>query len=121
MKAINRRVTVLKKKLVQLEESLEQRLGYRPSQAERLNDKYMKNALAELSKLRKERHELKTDPIAALGLKVGSGGGAGIGGQEVAKKLERMKATLAEIEQVIEISFSGSSSLCKITRHENIL
>ncbi|KMY94658.1 protein FAM13A isoform X1 [Drosophila simulans] len=99
VKAINRRVTVLKKKLVQLEESLEQRLGYRPSQAERLNDKYMKNALAELSKLRKERHELKTDPIAALGLKVGSGGGAGIGGQEVAKKLERMKATLAEIEQ----------------------
>jgi len=107
LKAINRRVTVLKKKLVQLEESLEQRLGYRPSQAERLNDKYMKNALAELSKLRKERHELKTDPIAALGLKVGSGGGGGvggIGGQEVAKKLERMKATLAEIEQVIEIS-----------------
>ncbi|KAH8358056.1 hypothetical protein KR084_001291 [Drosophila pseudotakahashii] len=100
LKAINRRVTVLKKKLVQLEESLEQRLGYRPSQAERLNDKYMKNALAELSKLRKERHELKTDPIAALGLKVGSGGvGGGIGGQEVAKKLERMKATLAEIEQ----------------------
>ncbi|XP_016976113.1 protein FAM13A isoform X2 [Drosophila rhopaloa] len=100
LKAINRRVTVLKKKLVQLEESLEQRLGYRPSQAERLNDKYMKNALAELSKLRKERHELKTDPIAALGLKVGSGGGGGgvIGGQEVAKKLERMKATLAEIE-----------------------
>ncbi|KAH8250712.1 hypothetical protein KR038_000609 [Drosophila bunnanda] len=102
LKTINRRVTVLKKKLVQLEESLEQRLGYRPSQAERLNDKYMKNALAELSKLRKERHELKTDPIAALGLKVGSGGGGvggSIAGQEVAKKLERMKATLAEIEQ----------------------
>ncbi|XP_017094247.2 protein FAM13A isoform X1 [Drosophila bipectinata] len=99
LKAINRRVTVLKKKLVQLEESLEQRLGYRPSQAERLNDKYMKNALAELSKLRKERHELKTDPIAALGLKLGSGSGGGVAGQEVAKKLERMKATLAEIEQ----------------------
>ncbi|KAH8277689.1 hypothetical protein KR018_003709 [Drosophila ironensis] len=101
LKAINRRVTVLKKKLVQLEESLEQRLGYRPSQAERLNDKYMKNALAELSKLRKERHELKTDPIAALGLKLGSGSGSGgtVGGQEVAKKLERMKATLTEIEQ----------------------
>ncbi|XP_064544288.1 protein FAM13A isoform X2 [Drosophila montana] len=104
VKAINRRVTALKKKLVQLEDSLEQRLGYRPSQAERLNDKYMKNALAELSKLRKERHELKTDPIAALGLKVGAGGcgvGSGIAasGQEAAKKLERMKNTLSEIEQ----------------------
>ncbi|XP_022226950.2 protein FAM13A isoform X2 [Drosophila obscura] len=102
LKAISRRVTVFKKKLVQLEDALEQRLGYRPSQAERLNDKYMKNVLAELSKLRKERHELKTDPIAALGLKLGVGGGAGAGGsgcQEVAKKLERMKATLAEIEQ----------------------
>ncbi|KAH8401244.1 hypothetical protein KR009_004026 [Drosophila setifemur] len=102
LKAINRRVTALKKKLVQQEASLEQRLGYRPSQAERLNDKYLKNALAELSKLRKERHELKTDPIAALGLKVGSGSGGGggvAGGQEVAKKLERMKASLAEIEQ----------------------
>ncbi|KRF80514.1 protein FAM13A isoform X2 [Drosophila virilis] len=106
VKAINRRVTALKKKLVQLEDSLEQRLGYRPSQAERLNDKYMKNALAELSKLRKERHELKTDPIAALGLKVGASGcGVGVGsgiaasGQEAAKKLERMKNTLSEIEQ----------------------
>ncbi|XP_023168239.2 protein FAM13A isoform X2 [Drosophila hydei] len=102
VKAINRRVTALKKKLVQLEDSLEQRLGYRPSQAERLNDKYMKNALAELSKLRKERHELKTDPISALGLKVGASGcGAGYAasGQEAAKKLERMKHTLSEIEQ----------------------
>ncbi|XP_034108370.1 protein FAM13A isoform X1 [Drosophila albomicans] len=104
VKAINRRVTALKKKLVQLEDSLEQRLGYRPSQAERLNDKYMKNALAELSKLRKERHELKTDPIAALGLKVGAnvgGQGSGIAAshQDAAKKLERMKNTLCEIEQ----------------------
>ncbi|KAH8407593.1 hypothetical protein KR222_007885 [Zaprionus bogoriensis] len=97
VKAINRRVTALKKKLVQLEDSLEQRLGYRPSQAERLNDKYMKNALAELSKLRKERHELKTDPIAALGLKVGAAGP--VYGQDSAKKLERMKNTLSEIEQ----------------------
>ncbi|XP_017148919.2 protein FAM13A isoform X2 [Drosophila miranda] len=100
LKAIGRRVTVLKKKLVQLEDALEQRLGYRPSQAESLNDKYVKNALAELSKLRKERLELKTDPIAALSLKLGGGGGAGGSGcQEAAKKLERMKATLAEIEQ----------------------
>ncbi|ALC40552.1 CG6424 [Drosophila busckii] len=101
LKAINRRVTALKKKLVQLEYALEQRLGYRPSQAERLNDKYMKNALAELSKLRKERHELKTDPIAALGLKLGTGSGVGIasGGLEATKKLERMKNTLAEIAQ----------------------
>lgn len=61
----------------------------------------MKNALAELSKLRKERHELKTDPIAALGLKVGGAGGASFG-QDSAKKLERMKNTLSEIEQVRE-------------------
>ncbi|XP_037942483.1 uncharacterized protein LOC119675359 isoform X1 [Teleopsis dalmanni] len=93
LKQINKRMTALKKKLTQLEEAFEARSGYRPSQAERLNDKYMKNILAELSKLRKERQELKNDAAScALGLKVS-------GGMDATKKLEKMKLTLQEIEQ----------------------
>lgn len=93
MRQINKRVTALKKKLGQLEDSYEQKSGYKPSQADRLNDKYMKNILSELSKLRKERHELKTDPMTALGLKVN-------GGMDAEQKLQKMKGTLTEIEQV---------------------
>ncbi|XP_073813704.1 uncharacterized protein isoform X2 [Musca autumnalis] len=92
MRQINKRVTALKKKLMQLEDSYEQKSGYKPSQADRLNDKYMKHILSELSKLRKERHELKTDPMSALGLKVS-------GGMDAAEKLQKMKVTLMEIEQ----------------------
>uniref|UniRef100_T1PLG9 FAM13A-like domain-containing protein n=2 Tax=Musca domestica TaxID=7370 RepID=T1PLG9_MUSDO len=92
MRQINKRVTALKKKLGQLEDSYEQKSGYKPSQADRLNDKYMKNILSELSKLRKERHELKTDPMSALGLKVS-------GGMDAEQKLQKMKVTLREIEQ----------------------
>lgn len=94
MKQINKRVTALKRKLVQLEESYEQRMGYRPSQADRLNDRYMKNLVSELGKLRKERHELKTDPLSVLGLKNRTSM------QEIQQKLERMRSTLREIEQV---------------------
>uniref|UniRef100_A0A1B0G3Q1 FAM13A-like domain-containing protein n=1 Tax=Glossina morsitans morsitans TaxID=37546 RepID=A0A1B0G3Q1_GLOMM len=95
LKQINKRLTALKKKLSQLEEAYENRMGYRPSQADRLNDKYMKNILSELSKLRKERHELKDDPMAALGLKSQSNS------QEAQQKLEKMKVTLREIEQTL--------------------
>uniref|UniRef100_A0A1A9W0Y3 FAM13A-like domain-containing protein n=1 Tax=Glossina brevipalpis TaxID=37001 RepID=A0A1A9W0Y3_9MUSC len=95
LKQINKRLTALKKKLSQLEEAYENRMGYRPSQADRLNDKYMKNILSELSKLRKERHELKDDPMAALGLKSQNNS------QEAQLRLEKMKITLREIEQTL--------------------
>ncbi|XP_055917624.1 protein FAM13A isoform X2 [Eupeodes corollae] len=92
LKQVNKRLVSLKKKAVQLEEQFEKKNGYRPSQAEKLNDKHIKNILAEISKLKKEKHELKSDPMAALGLKVS-------GGMDAEKKLEKIQLTLNEIEQ----------------------
>ncbi|XP_055840145.1 protein FAM13A isoform X2 [Episyrphus balteatus] len=92
LKQVNKRLVSLKKKAVQLEEQFEKKNGYRPSQAEKLNDKHIKNILGEISKLKKEKHELKSDPMAALGLKVS-------GGMDAEKKLEKIQSTLNEIEQ----------------------
>ncbi|XP_055387122.1 TPR-containing protein DDB_G0280363 isoform X2 [Condylostylus longicornis] len=91
LKIVNKKLNALKKKVTLLEENYEKTYGYRPSQIERYNDKQIKAALAEINKLRKEKQELKSDPMAALGLKVS-------GGLDANQKLDKMKETLDEIQ-----------------------
>lgn len=91
LREINKRLTALKKRVMKFEEAFERENGYRPSHSVKLDDHYIKNAIAEINKLRKEKQAVKTDPMAALGYKT-----IQLGGNKVAK----MRETLIEIEKV---------------------
>lgn len=91
LREINKRLTALKRRVSKFEEAFECENGYRPSQSAKLDDHYMKNAIAEINKLRKEKQSLKSDPMAQLGYKTSQ-----LGGNKVAK----MRETLLEIERV---------------------
>lgn len=91
IRQINKRLTALKKRVTQFEETYERENGYRPSHSAKLDDHYMKNAVAEIHKLRKEKQSIKTDPMAVLGYKTSQSGG---------NKVTKMRDTLLEIERV---------------------
>lgn len=69
VRQINKRLSSLKKKVSAYEENFETNYGYRPSQADKTNDKNIKNHIAEIHRLRKEKTQLKTDPMGAMGYK----------------------------------------------------
>lgn len=95
IKQINKRLVSLKKKITSFEENFERENGYRPSQADKQNDRIVKHATVEITKLRKEKAQIKSDPIAAMGYRTTSDAGVS---QE--NKLEKMKETLKEIQKV---------------------
>lgn len=92
LKQINKRLTALKKRVQTFEETFELENGYRPPHSIKLNDRYVKNALAEIHKLRKEKQILKADPMNAMGYKTAQTDGE--------NKVQKMKETIAEIEKV---------------------
>lgn len=92
LKQINKRLTALKKRVLTFEDSFEEENGFRPSHSIKQNDRYMKNAMAEIHKLRKEKQALKTDPMAAMGYKTLQSGGD--------SKVHKMRTTIAEVEKV---------------------
>nr|XP_022914452.1 protein FAM13A isoform X1 [Onthophagus taurus] len=59
LKQIAKQINSIKKKLKKYDEEFETKFGYRPSHADKLNDKTMKKLCAELSKLKKEQKQLK--------------------------------------------------------------
>lgn len=91
LKQINKRLVALKKRVANFEENFEQKNGYRPSHSEKLNDKFMKYALAEIHKLRKDKQQIKSDPASAMGMTTSQKGG---------DKVAKMKETLVDIEKV---------------------
>lgn len=92
LKQINKRLVALKKRVATFEENFEMENGYRPSLSIKLNERYVKNALAEIHKLRKEKQALKADPMNALGYKSTQSADD--------NKVRKMKDTLSEIEKV---------------------
>lgn len=96
LKHICKRLSTLKKRVAAFEESFELENGYRPSHSIKINDRFVKNAVAEMHKLRKEKQVLKADPMVALCLKPGS--------LTDGHKVLQMKETICEIEQVGFIS-----------------
>lgn len=58
IRQINKRLTSLKKKISVYEENFETNYGYRPSQADKTNDKNIKNYIPEIHKLRKEKSQV---------------------------------------------------------------
>lgn len=95
IRQINKRLTSLKKKVSVYEENFETNYGYRPSQADKTNDKNIKNYIAEIHKLRKEKTQIKADPITAMGYK-----NKFDDSMPADKKLEKVKDTLVDIEKV---------------------
>lgn len=95
LKQINKRLVALKKRVTAFEENFEMENGYRPSLSIKLNERYVKNALAEIHKLRKEKQVLKADPMVVLGYKISSSQSAAND-----NKVQKMKETIVEIEKV---------------------
>lgn len=91
LKQINKRLTALKKRVATFDENFEMENGYRPSPSIKLNERYVKNALSEIHKLRKEKQALKADPMNAMGYKTTPSNDY---------KVQKMKETIAEIEKV---------------------
>lgn len=92
LKQINKRLAALKKRVQTFDENFELENGYRPPHSIKLNDRYVKNALAEIHKLRKEKQTIKADPMNAMGFKTTLPGGE--------NKVQKMRDTIADIEKV---------------------
>lgn len=95
IKQINKRLSSLKKKVTMFEEHFEREYGYRPSHADKTSDRVVKHAVAEIQKLRKEKAQIRADPMAAMGYRTISD--AGISKE---KKLDKLKETLNDIQKV---------------------
>ncbi|XP_063700148.1 uncharacterized protein LOC134830558 isoform X2 [Culicoides brevitarsis] len=108
IKQINKRLVSLKKKITSFEENFERENGYRPSQGDKQNDRIVKHATAEITKLRKEKAQIKSDPMAAMGYRTTSDAGVS------REKLEKMKETLKEIQKRLH------EKRCEENREENI-
>jgi len=91
-KQLTRQLSSVKKKIEQLEQAFTQRTGYRPSQADKLNDSELKNMLSEQARLKKE---LKTSKEG------GEGGGTAVRHN---KCLAAMRDSLLKIELRLEQS-----------------
>lgn len=95
IRQINKRLTSLKKKISNYEESFENNYGYRPSHADKANDKNIKNYLVEIHRMRKEKSQIKADPITAMGYK-----NKFDDSMPVEKKMGKIKDSLQDIENV---------------------
>jgi hypothetical protein len=100
IRQISKRLTSLKKKVATYEENFESNYGYRPSQADRTNDRNIKNYIAEIHRLRKEKSQIKADPIAAMGYKNKFDDSL-----PAEKKLSKVKDTINDIEKVNKFVF----------------
>ncbi|KRT83686.1 hypothetical protein AMK59_3711 [Oryctes borbonicus] len=61
LKHLSKQINSTKKKIKKYDEEFETKFGYRPSHADKLNDKSMKKLCADLSKMKKEQKQLKED------------------------------------------------------------
>lgn len=73
-----------------------------------MNDRYMKNAVAEIHKLRKEKQQIKSSSVVSVnGIKVTQSNG---------KKTDKLKDVLVEIEKVIIYRVHSSYSVRHLLR-----
>ncbi|KAL5286378.1 FAM13A family protein [Megaselia abdita] len=98
LKAVNKKLLSLKKRLTVCEENYEKKTGYRPSQLDKYNDKHIKSIMSEINKLKKEKQEIKADPLSAMGIKQRKFCGDDIKVKE-GERLEMIRDTLSEIEK----------------------
>uniref|UniRef100_A0A182KGB5 FAM13A-like domain-containing protein n=1 Tax=Anopheles christyi TaxID=43041 RepID=A0A182KGB5_9DIPT len=108
VKAINRKLGALKKKLTQFEDRFEMERGWRPTHGDKSADPPTKSILVEIHKLRREKNQIKADlaifsakVAAAPGQKQQADDGGVVSEDETAteKRLAKMKDTIADIEK----------------------
>jgi hypothetical protein len=93
VKQINKRLVSLKKKITSYEEHFERNYGYRPSHADKANDKSVKKYIAEINRLRKEKTQMKQDPLSGTEFRSQNE-------TSREKRIEKLKDTMFEIEKV---------------------
>lgn len=106
IKAINRKLSGLKKKLTQYEDRFERENGFRPAHGDKTSDSSIRPVIVEVHKLRKEKNQIKAD-LAVLNAKAAKANStlAAPGSTDAAdssvdeSKLCQMMDTIADIEK----------------------
>jgi len=94
-KHLAKQINSLKKKIKKYDEEFEAQQGYRPSHADKLNDKNIKKLCSDLNKLKKELKQLQEDSVSILS-------GAEGFKENKPKTNVSLKDTVIEIEKRLE-------------------
>lgn len=108
IKAINRKLSTLKKKLNSYEDRFERDNGFRPAHGDKTSDSSIRPVVVEIHKLRKEKNQIKADlavfnaKAAKLAAAAPAASPAGTPGDGETGKLYQMKDTIADIEKRLQ-------------------
>ncbi|XP_055618963.1 protein FAM13A isoform X2 [Toxorhynchites rutilus septentrionalis] len=102
IKATNRKLSGLKKKLIQYEDRFERENGYRPAHGDKTSDSSIRAVIVEIHKLRKEKNQIKAE-LSVVNAKMAKGSStlAATAAEHAMdeSKLMNMKETIADIEK----------------------
>lgn len=110
IKAINRKLSTLKKKLTAYEDRFERENGFRPAHGDKTSDTTIRPVVVEIHKLRKEKNQIKADlavfnakaaKLSAAAATPAQPAAAAATGDEK-DKLYQMKDTIADIEKRLQ-------------------
>lgn len=109
IKAINRKLSTLKKKLTAYEDRFERENGFRPAHGDKTSDSSIRPVVVEIHKLRKEKNQIKAD-LAVFNAKAAklsapaqpAAAAAAAGTADEKDKLYQMKDTIADIEKRLQ-------------------
>uniref|UniRef100_A0A1Q3FG04 FAM13A-like domain-containing protein n=1 Tax=Culex tarsalis TaxID=7177 RepID=A0A1Q3FG04_CULTA len=105
IKAINRKLSTLKKKLTAYEDRFERDNGFRPAHGDKTSDSSIRPVVVEIHKLRKEKNQIKAD-LAVFNAKAAKLAAAAPTPSEAEAdeqdKLYHMKDTIADIEKRLQ-------------------
>lgn len=100
IKQVNKRLILLKKRYSQYEESFELNHGHKPSQNDKMSHKSIKMLVSEISKLRKEKHNIRADTRNFIHeINTCSSSNITLDSSDDDIRLVQMKETLHEIEK----------------------
>lgn len=94
LKELTKQINSLKRKIKKQEEEFETRFGYKPSHADKMNDKNIRQLYGELNQVRKEQKQLKEDSSSISGFEGCSTP------EPVVRVAVKLQDTLVEIEKV---------------------
>lgn len=108
IKAINRKLSTLKKKLTAYEDRFERENGFRPAHGDKTSDSSIRPVVVEIHKLRKEKNQIKADlavfnaKAAKLTAAAASPAQPAVTSGDEKDKLYQMKDTIADIEKRLQ-------------------
>ncbi|XP_017786478.1 PREDICTED: protein FAM13A isoform X2 [Nicrophorus vespilloides] len=111
LKQLAKQINSLKKKIKKYDEEFEVKYGYKPSHADKLNEKSIKKLCTELSKLKKEQKQLQEDATSLLTVPINN--------VDDNKPTALLKDTILEIEKKLETKRIGSERSLDIEELSN--